>query len=74
MKVNLMPRLGEIGCPTLFIQGDRDIGVNPRFTREAAARVPGARLELLKDHGHWPNRQSPQLVNALIRDFLSEGS
>ncbi|MHB1133721.1 MAG: alpha/beta fold hydrolase [Chloroflexota bacterium] len=72
MNVNHLPRLGEIRHPTLFIQGDRDVAVNPRFTREAAARVPGARLQMLPNHGHWPNRQSPELVNALIVDFLAE--
>jgi len=30
-----------------------------------------ARLELLKQHGHWPNRQSPDLVNRLIVTFLT---
>jgi len=30
-----------------------------------------ARLELLKQHGHWPNRQSPELVNRLIVTFLT---
>lgn len=70
MKVNLMPRLGQIKSPTLFIQGEKDPAVKPRFTREAAARVPGARLVMLPDHAHWPNRQSPELVNALIIDFL----
>ncbi len=71
MNVYYMPELARINRPTLFIQGDKDIAVRPHFTREAAARVPGARLEILPNHGHWPNRQSPSLVNALIIDFLS---
>ncbi len=70
MTVDLRPRLHEISAPALFIQGDRDRGVRPRHTIAAAGRVPGARLELLKDHGHWANRQSPELVNRLIIDFL----
>lgn len=70
MKVDLRPRLHEISCPALFIQGDRDVGVRPHHTVAAAGRVPRARLEILKDHGHWPNRQSPDTVNTLIRDFL----
>ena len=71
MKVDLRPRLGEISCPTLFIQGDKDVGVRPGRTVEAARRVPGARLELLEGNGHWVNRQSPERVNALIREFLA---
>lgn len=72
MNVDHMARLDRIGCPTLFIQGDRDPAIQPHFTRDAASRVPGARLEMLRGHGHWPNRQSPDLVNALIIEFLSE--
>jgi pimeloyl-ACP methyl ester carboxylesterase len=71
MNVYHMPELGRIQSPTLFIQGDRDVAVRPHFTREAASRVPGARLEMLSGHGHWPNRQSPALVNRLIVEFLT---
>ena len=71
MRVDLRPRLGEISCPTLFLQGDKDVGVRPARTAEAARRVPGARLEVLEGHGHWLNRQSPERVNALVRDFLA---
>lgn len=72
MNVDLRPRLHEITAPTLFIQGDRDKGVRPRHTLAAARLVPGARIELLENHGHWSNRQSPDLVNRLIAEFLAE--
>ena len=72
MNVDLRPRLHEITAPTLFIQGDRDKGVRAKHTIAAAKLVPGARLELLKDHGHWSNRQSPELVNRLIAEFLTD--
>lgn len=70
MNVDLRPRLNEIRCPTLFVQGDRDMGIRPEFTRKAAAMVPGAEFVLLENHGHWPNRQSPERFNALVLDFL----
>lgn len=71
MKINLMPELHRITCPALFIQGDKDVGVNPKFTVEAASRIEGAQLAMLEGHGHWPNRQSPERVNALIAAFLA---
>ncbi|PDP88024.1 alpha/beta hydrolase [Glycomyces fuscus] len=71
MNVDLRPRLDEIRCPTLFVQGDEDAGVRPRHTAAAAERVPRSRLEILEGHGHWVNRQSPGRVNALVRDFLA---
>lgn len=70
MNVDLRPRLPEIAAPVLFIQGDKDAGVAAKHTAAAAELVPNARLELLAGNGHWSNRQSPELVNSLIRDFL----
>ncbi|AOS64992.1 alpha/beta fold hydrolase [Actinoalloteichus hymeniacidonis] len=71
MNVDLRPRLPEIVCPALFIQGDKDVGVRPKHTIRAAKLVPNARLEILPGNGHWSNRQSPHLVNPLVADFLA---
>jgi pimeloyl-ACP methyl ester carboxylesterase len=71
MKLDLTPRLHEIACPTLFLQGDKDVAVRPKHTTKAAKHVPGARQEILEGNGHWSNRQSPDLVNGLIADFLA---
>lgn len=72
MHVDLRPRLPEITAPTLFIQGDRDVGVRPKHTLAAAKLVPNSRVEILTGNGHWSNRQSPDQVNALVSDFLVE--
>lgn len=71
MNLDLRPRLHEIACPTMFIQGDRDVAVKARHTSDAARRIPNARLEIAPGNGHWSNRQSPELVNRLIVDFLA---
>lgn len=70
MRVDLRPRLPEIRCHALFVQGDRDAGVPVATTRAAAAAVPGARFVVLPGRGHWSNRESPDEVNALVREFL----
>ncbi|MEU2948825.1 alpha/beta fold hydrolase [Nocardiopsis alba] len=72
MNVDLRPRLREITCPALFLQGAEDVGVPPARTIAAAKAVPHARLELLAGHGHWLGRQSPERVGRLVRDFLTE--
>lgn len=74
LKVDLRAHLGRIVSPTLFLQGDRDVFVSPRATIAAMRRVPQARLRMLRGHGHWLHRQSPGLVNALVRDFLDQHS
>ena len=70
MKIYLTPQLHKITCPALFIQGDKDMGVKPKYTIEAAKQIPHAKLVMLENHGHWSNRQSPEKVNAIILDFL----
>lgn len=70
MKIDLMPDLQRIRCPVLFIQGDKDVAVPPDRTKEAARRVDDAAFVLLKDHGHWPNRQSPDRIAAYVTAFL----
>jgi pimeloyl-ACP methyl ester carboxylesterase len=72
MRVDLRPRLHEISCPTLLIQGDSDVGIRPKFTIDAARLIPGARIEILANTGHWSNRQSPEVVNPMIKDFLDQ--
>lgn len=72
MNVDLRPRLGQIRCPALFIAGAKDVGVKPATTIAAARAVPGARVELLAGQGHWANRQSPEWVGRLVREFLTE--
>ncbi|MGP3933794.1 alpha/beta fold hydrolase [Nonomuraea sp. KM88] len=73
MRVDLRPRLGEIACPALLIQGEGDAGVNPTRTEAAAALIPGGRYVLLEGVGHWSSRQAPERVNPLIGEFLGEG-
>ncbi len=70
MTVDLRPRLHEIRCPALLIQGSKDAGVSPVHTRAAADVIPNATYELIEGAGHWSNRQCPERVNALITDFL----
>lgn len=70
MKVDLRPRLHEIQCPALIIQGSDDVGVAPEKSRAAANAIPNSRYELIQGAGHWSNRQCPERVNELIVEFL----
>lgn len=67
-----MPRLGEIACPTLIIHGEADASVPVRFAREAAGRIPNARLQIIPDGGHWIARDWPDAFNRALLDFLRE--
>ncbi len=71
MKVNFMPRLGQIDTRTLIIHGAADKLVPVKIAKEAAQRIPNARLHVLDGCGHWSPRERPAEVNAAVREFLS---
>jgi 3-oxoadipate enol-lactonase len=63
-------RLGQIRCPTLVICGADDGMVPPENSRQIAARVPGAKLELIPQCGHLPMLEKPREVAELVLRFL----
>ncbi|MGH7312321.1 MAG: alpha/beta fold hydrolase [Candidatus Rokuibacteriota bacterium] len=66
-----LDRLAEIRCPTLVSVGEEDILVPPRFSQQLAARVPGARLDLVPGGGHVYFWERPDVFNSLCLDFFS---
>jgi aminoacrylate hydrolase len=63
-------RLGEIRCPTLVIVAADD-ALTPRFySEELAARIPGAKLEVLPTGGHFAPALVPDEYNAAVGAFL----
>jgi len=80
--------IGEIRAPTLLMIGQRDntaigkdaappdvaerLGDYPRLGRNAAARIPKARLVRFDDLGHAPQMQDPARFNAALLQGLAE--
>ncbi|MBM4361933.1 MAG: alpha/beta fold hydrolase [Deltaproteobacteria bacterium] len=64
-------RVAEIRHPTLVIHGDADKLIPPANGRSLAERIPGARLEMLRDVGHMPMLEEPRNVARLVGDFLA---
>lgn len=67
-----LERLQRIDCPTLVLAGEDDTIVPPRYGRELAARIPGARLVILPEVGHAPPFENPGFFNKAVADFLHE--
>jgi pimeloyl-ACP methyl ester carboxylesterase len=52
-EVNLVERLGEIQCPTLFVAGDRDLLIpSVREAKAMAARMSNASVRVIRGAGH----------------------
>jgi len=66
----VLEELPAITCPTLVIAGQEDRATPLVKSRRIAERIPQARLEILDGVGHMSALESPDRINALIREFL----
>ena len=66
------PGLRHVDVPTLVLCG-RDDQITPLAgSEEMAAAIPGARLVVPAQCGHMSTLESPDAVNAALRDWLGE--
>jgi pimeloyl-ACP methyl ester carboxylesterase len=63
-------RLGRISAPTLVIGGDSDLICPAEVQTDLAARIPGARLELLAGEAHQPFQEAPDEFDRIVLGFL----
>lgn len=70
-RADLRPTLRAIACPTLVACGDSDLLTPPEHSREIAAGIAGARLEIVAECGHLLTMEQPERVNALLLDWLA---
>jgi pimeloyl-ACP methyl ester carboxylesterase len=64
-------RLGQLRCPTLVSVAEDDVLVPPRFSRELAAAIPGAKLEEVPGAGHAYFWERPDVFNALCLEHFA---
>jgi len=65
-------RLAEIRRPALVIHGTADAVVPIENGRLLADRIPAARMAIVQGAGHIPTTEQPEVVAALIRDFVRD--
>ena len=63
--------LQKIKCPTLFITGDHDI-IKLSHTSEMFENVEQGYLSVISGTKHYPQKEKPELVNAIILEFLNK--
>jgi pimeloyl-ACP methyl ester carboxylesterase len=62
--------LPQIKCPTMVVAGRHDTVRPPAGTQELAAKIPGARFELIETAGHFMPTTAPAALLALLLDFF----
>jgi pimeloyl-ACP methyl ester carboxylesterase len=71
-RVNASDRLylaAEV--PTLLVWGERDPMIPVAHAHAAHAAMPGSRLELFEDAGHFPFHDDPERFAAVLADFVA---
>ena len=68
-RTNMLHMLPQIRCPTMVVAGRHDTVRPHAGTAELAKKIPGARFELV-EAGHFMPTQGPELLIALLEDFL----
>jgi pimeloyl-ACP methyl ester carboxylesterase len=64
--------IGSITTPTLVICGADDKPTPLAKSQRIAARIPGARLEVVPDAGHSSTIEQPEAITTLLQKFISE--
>lgn len=57
--------------PTLFLRGEHSDYVLPEHEPHIRALFPAARIETLRDTGHWLHAEAPERFTAMVRDFMA---
>ncbi len=67
--------LGEIDtrqCPVYMLTGEYDYSCTPEASRDTAAKIDGARLEIMNGLGHFPMSEDPEQFKNYLMPVLDE--
>jgi len=69
---NLTDHLQEFSLPVLVITGDDDRIVPTRDSIRLARELPNASLVVIKNAGHLPHEENPQVFMQEVKDFVQK--
>ena len=69
---DLLVSTARLTLPLLAIVGDKDGSTPPDMVRETAELVAGARFEIIRNTGHLPCVEKPEIFTKLVREFLTD--
>jgi pimeloyl-ACP methyl ester carboxylesterase len=72
LEYDFTDRLPEIRCPTLVVWGEEDLIIGVDDADEFERLIPNSRKLIMKDTGHIPMVERPQVFNDCLAEFLAE--
>ena len=70
IRLDLSPGLPKIAVPTLLCAGRFDPQAPVGCSKEMAAAIPGARLEIFERSGHYPYVEEPTRFESALASFI----
>jgi pimeloyl-ACP methyl ester carboxylesterase len=70
----LEERLSSLSMPSTFVVGAADPFFNGDFAKRMAGLLPGKRLELIEEAGHFPQLERPEAFAKIVEDIASAAS
>jgi len=67
----LLERLPAIAIPTLVVWGEADRMIPVEHGHAYAEAIPGAELRLIREAGHLPQLETPELLARLVWGFAT---
>ena len=65
-------RIDTKRCPLYLLTGEYDFSCTPEDSGETAARIPGARLTIMRELGHFPMSEHPERFRDYLLPVLDE--
>jgi pimeloyl-ACP methyl ester carboxylesterase len=59
-------------CPVYMLTGEYDYSCTPEASRDTAAKIDGARLEIMSGLGHFPMSEDPERFKSYLMPILAE--
>ena len=68
---NIKSRLGSIKAPTVVVAGEEDQATTVEANKVLADNIPGAKLVVVKDVGHFCQLEKPLEFSAMLQEFVA---
>ena len=70
-RIDSVPTLSTITCPTLVMCGDEDRICPPVFHQLMASEIPHAQLKVIENCGHLSSMEQPEVVTRELKKLLA---
>ena len=67
-----LDRIDTATCPLYLLTGEYDYSCSPEDTLAVARAVPGAKVTIMKELGHFPMSENPALFLSYLEPVLAE--